>query len=152
MTIPSKAIALGVGSALALGISATLISLQVATFNVATNAAERAVTESYQSEPERNERVADRVQALSVGGSFFAVSANQHDLAYDTVSMTYRAADGSPVTEGGFDLIQDPTGLLVEVREGTPEGDYRVVISDLAPSEIDHDLVFFITVTLPVSN
>lgn len=142
-----------IGGGLAVAVAATLISLQVATFQVANNTADLAQSTAWDAAGAAfilrsgNESVSDRFQTRAVGDSFIAVIAVNHPHGYDTLSMTYENVDGSPVIEGGFSLLQTENGLRVVIRENTPPGEYRVVIDQLTPSEIDHDLIFYVTVT-----
>lgn len=152
MNIPSRTLKT-IGGGIAVAIAATVISLQAVTLNVAVGAADRARTTAQDAAGAAfilrsgNEAISDRFQTRDAGSAFFAVVAVEHPHAYSTLSMTYSAADGTPVTEGGFELAQADGGLEVVIHDDTPPGDYRVVIGTLTPSEIDHDLIFYVTVT-----
>lgn len=126
---------------------ATTIGLQVVTLNVATNAAAQADRAIMVAES-ANEAPAGREQVVTdEHPAFFAIYTLHHALApYKTVSITYERADGEPLTAGGFEAVQSNNGLVIEKLEGTPAGDYRVVVNQLTPSEIDHDLIFLVTV------
>ena len=65
-------------------------------------------------------------------------------LHYDTVSITFERADGSPV-EGKFETSQTDAGLAL-IATGVSPGDYRVVVEQLRPSEIPTPLVFFVEI------
>lgn len=152
MSISSRTLKI-IGAGIAVAVAATLISLQVTTLQVANNAADRARTTAQDAAGAAfilrsgNEAISDRFQTRDAGSAFFAVVAVEHPHAYSTLSMTYSAADGTHVIEGGFELAQADGGLEIVIDAATPPGEYRVVIDTLAPSEITHDLVFYVTVT-----
>lgn len=142
-----------IGGGAAVAVAATVISLQAVTLSVAASAAAdaqsaaRDATAAVSLLHTGNEAVSDRFQTRSAGLAFFAVVAVEHPHAYDTLSMTYSAVDGTPLTEGGFELIQADGGLEIAIDSDTPEGEYKVVIDLLAPSEITHPIIFYVTVT-----
>lgn len=125
----------------------TTLVLQVATLNVATSAAqsaESAITIAQFA----NEAPAARKQTITDElPGFYAVYTRHHSVRWDTISITYEKADGAPLMSGGFEASQENgSGLFISPLAGTPAGDYRVVVNQLTPSEIDHDLVFLVTV------
>lgn len=131
-------------------VAASLGGLQIATLNVATSAAHSAKSAALYAalaSPSTNEGISDRFQTRAAGDSFIAVVAVMHPHGYDTLSMTYENLDGSPVLEGGFVLLQTENGLRVVIRDNTLPGEYRVVVDQLAPSEINHPIIFYVTVT-----
>lgn len=128
-------------------IAATVICLPIALLSVAQSPATDAAHATATTQNRTNEAVSNRFQERAAGEGFFAVVAVQPPLRYETVSMTYTTVDGSPVTAGGFSFEQTGNGLRVAIDEATPAGEYKVVIDTLAPSEIDHDLAFYVTVT-----
>lgn len=65
-------------------------------------------------------------------------------LHYDTTSITFERTDGAPV-EGTFSTAQTDSGLEL-VATGVPSGTYRVVVEQLAPTEIPTPLVFTVEV------
>ena len=138
-----KIAAAGVGGA----VLATTLALQIATLNVATNAAESAESAITVAQF-ANEVPAARKQTITDElPGFYAVYTRHHSVRWDTISITYETADGAPLTSGGFEASQgNGNGLFISPLDGTPAGDYRVVVNQLTPSEIDHDLVFLVTV------
>lgn len=147
-----------IGGGAAVAVAAAAISLQAVTLSVAASAASDAQSAARDAAAAvsmlhtGNEAVADRFQTRSAGDSFFAVVAVEHPHAYDTLSMTYSAVDGSPVVEGGFTLAQADGGLEIAIDSDTPPGEYKVVIDTLAPSEITTPIIFYVTVTAEGGN
>ena len=126
---------------------ATTIGLQVVTLNVATNAAaeaDRAIMVAQFA----NEVPAARKQTITEElPGFYAVYTRHHSVQWDTISITYEKSDGSPLASGGFEASQEnSSGLFISPLDGTPAGDYRVVVNQLSPSEITHPLIFLVTV------
>ena len=126
---------------------ATTLALQVATLNVATSAAQIAESATTIAQF-ANEVPAARKQTITDElPGFYAVYTRHHAVRWDTISITYETADGAPLTSGGFEASQgNGNGLFISPLDGTPAGDYRVVVNQLTPSEIDHDLIFLVTV------
>lgn len=133
--------------------AASLTGLQIAALNVATSAAHSAKSAAFDAArasfilSSSNEAVSDRFQTRAAGDRFFAVVSVRHPHTYQTLSMTYQHLDGSPVLDGGFTLSQADGGLEVVILATTPPGEYKVVIDQLAPSEINHPIIFYVTVT-----
>jgi hypothetical protein len=126
---------------------ATTLALQVATLNVATSAAQIAESATTIAQF-ANEVPAARKQTITEElPGFYAVYTRHHSVQWDTISITYEKADGAPLTSGGFEASQgNGNGLFISPLDGTPAGDYRVVVNQLSPSEITHPLIFLVTV------
>lgn len=145
MSISSRTLKI-IDAGIAVAVAATVISLQVTTLQVASNAvyaaesAKREITYGDGS----IEDVTARSREVSIGETETLVDS---PLIYTSWSMSYTHRDGSLVTSGGFDLGTDEygAGITITPRASTLPGTYTIVVDQLAPSEIDR-IVFLITV------
>ena len=146
------ALALGAGALLLATLGVGIASLAVATSAASdADAAARSISAqvSRESDTFGNEVVQNRAVTLfeSDGSGSALIIAPRYTFAplhYSTVSLTYERTDGAPV-EGTFEAKAQNGGLAL-IATGVPSGDYRVVVEQLRPSEIDHPLVFTVEV------